>query len=175
MKIPAGSVVMFRTDWYKKWGSTEAARAAFITDIPGVGLDALKLLHLERSILFHGHEPLDTDSRGLEGEEWLLHHDYCQAEGVAHLDKVPEAGALVAIGFAKPLGGTGGLARYVAIAPSDWVHGVSVKDSPGAPLDPQAHPLKRGEDGVLRPTADVSAEERRYAEVHGLIHGGFDL
>ena len=28
---------------------------------PGVSLEALKLLHLERHILLHGHEPLDTD------------------------------------------------------------------------------------------------------------------
>jgi hypothetical protein len=36
--------------------------------IPGVGLDALKFLHEDRHILFHGHEPLDTDSTpDLEG------------------------------------------------------------------------------------------------------------
>lgn len=28
---------------------------------------------------------------------------------MANLDKVPEAGAFIAIGFAKPLGGVGGL------------------------------------------------------------------
>ena len=28
----------------------------------GVNRDALKFLHLERKILFHGHEPLDTDT-----------------------------------------------------------------------------------------------------------------
>jgi len=157
-KVPQGSVVMFRSDWYKKWATAagpeadQAARDDFITNIPGVGLDALQLLHTERSILFHGHEPLDTDGRGLEGEKWLLHNNYCQAEGVANLDQVPESGALVSIGFAKPKGGTGGLARYVAIAPPDWPHGVSVREAPGAPLPEQPHPLRRGEDGVLRPT-----------------------
>jgi len=160
-RIPAGSVVMFRTDWYKKWaaatapGADQAARDQFINGIPGVGLEALKFLHLERQILVHGHEPLDTGDftkGGAESEGWLLNNNYAQAEGVANLDKVPEAGALISIGFAKPLGGTGGFARYVAICPRDWPHGVSVAQVPGAPLATQDYPLVRDKDGVLRPT-----------------------
>jgi kynurenine formamidase len=51
----------------------------------------LKFLHEKRHILFHGHEPLDTDTTPtLEGEHWLMHHGYTQAEGVANLDQVPE-------------------------------------------------------------------------------------
>jgi hypothetical protein len=93
---------------------------------------------------------LDTDTTpSLEGEHWLLHNHFCQAEGVANLDKVPEAGALITIGFAKPEGGTGGLARYIAICPADWPHGVSVIDVPGAPLPVQKAPLRRDERGVL--------------------------
>jgi len=62
---------------------------------------------------FHGHEPLDTDSTpNLEGEDWLM-----QAEGVANLDQVPEAGVLVVIGYPKFGGGVGGYARYVAVCP----------------------------------------------------------
>ena len=149
-RIPEGAVVMVRSDWYKRWDETERfAQAPF----PGVGLAALKFLHLERKILFHGHEPLDTDTTPtLEGESWLMHNHFTQAEGVAYLDKVPEAGALVAIGFAKPLGGTGGYARYIAIAPADWPHGVTIAEAPGAPLPPQPHPLKRDSQGVMRPT-----------------------
>jgi kynurenine formamidase len=148
--VPEGSVVFFRSDWSKKWTDIEAFNAKAF---PGVKLDTLKFLQLERKILFHGHEPLDTDTTPtLEGEAWLLHNHFAQAEGVANLDQVPEAGALVAIGFAKPKGGTGGYARYVAICPPDWKYGVSVIDAPGAPLPKQAHPLKRDADGVLRPT-----------------------
>jgi hypothetical protein len=103
--------------------------------------------------LFHGHEPLDTDTTAtLEGEYWLLHHHYCQAEGATNLDKVPEAGALIAIGFAKPEGGSGGYARYIAICPPDWPYGRSVIDVPGAPLPKQPYPLRRDEHGVLRPS-----------------------
>lgn len=152
-RIPAGSVVMVRSDWHKRWG-TDIARFNQ-KPFPGVGLEALKFLHLERDILFHGHEPLDTDTTPtLVGEHWLMHNNFAQAEGVANLDQVPETGALIAIGFAKPLGGTGGYARYIAIAPSDWPHGVSVAEMPGAPLPTQTAPLKRDAHGVMRPTAD---------------------
>lgn len=148
-RIPEGAVVMVRSDWYKRWSEVERFNKK---PFPGVGLDALKFLHLERQILFHGHEPLDTDTTpNLEGEYWLMHNHFAQAEGVANLDKVPEAGALVAIGFAKPLGGTGGYARYVAIAPAEWPEGVSVSEVPGAPLPKQPHPLRRDEHGVMRP------------------------
>jgi kynurenine formamidase len=131
-KIPEGSVVFVRSDWSKEWPNPElATRKQF----PGVSLDALKFLHLQRKILFHGHEPLDTDSTPtLEGEYWLLHNGYAQAEGVANLDQVPEKGALVAIGYPKFKGGLGGYARYIAICPPNWKYGVSVNEIPEAPL-----------------------------------------
>jgi kynurenine formamidase len=131
-KIPKGSVVMVRSDWSKEWPNPQLATR---TVFPGVSLDALKFLHQQRHILFHGHEPLDTDTTpNLEGEYWLMHNGYCQAEGVTNLDKVPETGCLVTIGYPKFAGGLGGYARYIAICPSDWKHGVSVGQVPEAPL-----------------------------------------
>jgi len=149
-QVPEGSVVMIRSDWYKKWSDTaNFAKAPF----PGIKLDTLQFLHLERKILFHGHEPLDTDTTPtLEGEAWLMHNHFAQAEGVANLDQVPEAGALISIGFAKPKGGVGGYARYIAICPPDWSSGVSVVEAPGAPLPKQPAPLKRDANGVMTPT-----------------------
>lgn len=148
--VPEGSVVMFRTDWSKKWDDPARFTAK---PFPGVGLAALQFLHRERKILFHGHEPLDTDATPtLEGEAWLMHNQFTQAEGVTNLDQVPEAGALITIGYAKPQGGTGGYARYIAIAPADWPHGVTVAEAPGAPLPKQPYPLKRNDEGVLVPT-----------------------
>jgi hypothetical protein len=69
-----------------------------------------------------------------------MHHGYAQAEGVANLDQVPETGCLVAIGFPKFKGGTGGYARYVAICPPDWKYGVSASDA-DAPLAAMERPL----------------------------------
>ena len=139
-RIPEGAVVFVRSDWSKGWPDPALSTR---TPFPGVGLAALKFLHEERHILFHGHEPLDTDTTPtLEGEAWLMHHGYAQAEGVAHLDQVPEVGALVAIGFPKLKGGTGGYARFVAICPPDWPHGVRVGQVPEAPLPKSDRPLR---------------------------------
>ena len=139
-RIPEGSVVFVRSNWSKEWPNPElATRAKF----PGVKLEALQFLHLQRKILFHGHEPLDTDTTPtLEGEAWLLRNGYTQAEGVANLDQVPETGALVAIGYPKLQGGLGGYARFIAICPPDWKYGVKVGEVPEAPLARQARPLR---------------------------------
>lgn len=130
--IPAGAVVMVRSDWSKRWPDPKLATE---TVFPGVSLDALKFLHLERHILFHGHEPLDTDTTPtLEGESWLMHNGYAQAEGVANLDQVPETGCLVTIGYPKFKGGVGGYARYVAICQAGGTDGVTIDETPEAPL-----------------------------------------
>lgn len=138
--IPEGSVVFVRSDWSKRWGQPGlAAEPVF----PGVSLEALQFLHLQRRILFHGHEPLDTDcSPDLKGEAWLLRSGYTQAEGVANLEQVPETGALVAIGFARIAGGLGGYARFIAICPADWPHGVQVDSARESPLPRQSRPLR---------------------------------
>ena len=142
-RIPEGSVVMVRSDWSKKW-TTDAAKAkALAADpvFPGVGLDAIKYLHRQRKILFHGHEPLDTDTTPtLEGEYWLMHNGYTQAEGVDNLEQVPETGCLISIGYPKFGGGVGGYARYIAICPPDAKHGKKIS-SADAPLAKKSKPL----------------------------------
>ena len=131
-RIPPGSVVMVRSDWSNEWPDPALATQKVF---PGVSLAALKFLHEQRHILFHGHEPLDTDTTpNLEGEHWLLHNGYTQAEGVANLNQVPETGCLITIGFPKFAGGLGGYARYVAICPAQWKHGISVGEVAEAPL-----------------------------------------
>jgi len=144
-RIPEGSVVMVRSDWSKEWPNPELAKREVF---PGVSLAALKFLHEQRHILFHGHEPLDTDTTPtLEGEHWLMHNGYTQAEGVANLDKVPETGCLVAIGYPKLQGGLGGYARYVAICPSTWKEGVSIGETREAPL-PKSDKILKWDDAA---------------------------
>ena len=138
-RIPEGSVVFVRSDWSKEWPNPELATR---TKFSGVKLEALQFLHLQRKILFHGHEALDTDSTPtLEGEAWLLRNGYTQAEGVANLDQVPETGALVTSGYPKFKGGLGGYARYIAICPPDWRYGVSAGQIPESPLQKADKPL----------------------------------
>jgi kynurenine formamidase len=141
--LPAGSVVMVRSDWSKKWTEDPVKAKALAADpvFPGVSLDAIKFLHLKRHILFHGHEPLDTDTTPtLEGEAWLMHHGYTQAEGVDNLDAVPATGCLLSIGYPKFKGGAGGYARYIAICPPGTQQGVRIS-SRDAPLPRIAKPL----------------------------------
>ena len=141
-RIPAGSVVMVRSDWSKKWTDDPTGAKALAADpvFPGVSLAALEFLHLRRHILFHGHEPLDTDTTPtLEGEAWLMHHGYTQAEGVDNLGAVPPTGCLIEIGYPKFRGGLGGYARYVAICPPGTPGGAGIPAKQG-PL-PTASPL----------------------------------
>jgi len=60
---------------------------------PGVSLAALKYLYLERHVLMHGHEPLDTDNTAPEfvGENWLLKHNFAQAEALQTWTRCPKA------------------------------------------------------------------------------------
>src|SRR5919197_6259095 len=147
-RIPEGSVVMVRSDWSKRWPDPGLA---LLTRFPGVSLAALQFLHLQRHILFHGHEPLDTDSTPtLEGESWLMHHGYAQAEGVANLDQVPSTGCLVEIGYPKFGGGLGGYARYIAICPPSWKHGQRIGQVPEAPLQKFQSPLHWDPDRGMR-------------------------
>jgi len=138
-RIPEGSVVFVRSDWSKRWSEPGLAEER---PFPGVSLAALQFLHEQRKILMHGHEPLDTDTTAtLEGESWLMHHGYTQAEGVANLDQVPPTGCLVSIGYPKLQGGVGGYARYIAICPPDTPNGVSIDQASGAPLPRNPRPL----------------------------------
>jgi kynurenine formamidase len=147
-RIPRGSVVFVRSDWSARW--PDPALAA-LTEFPGVGLAALKFLHLKRHILFHGHEPLDTDSTPtLEGEDWLMHHGYAQAEGVASLVGVPATGCLVEMGFPRFRGGLGGYARFVAICPPGTRRGVRIGAVPEAPLRKYDQPLHWDPDLGMR-------------------------
>ena len=143
-RIPRGSVVMVRSDWSKRWTEDPAQAKALAADpdFPGVSLKALKFLHIKRHILLHGHEPLDTDTTPtLEGEAWLMHHGYTQAEGVDNLGAPAPTGCLVDIGYPKFAGGVGGYARFVAICPPSVKAGrkISGRDAPLPRSDAPLH------------------------------------
>ena len=77
----------------------------------------------------------------LEGEHWLMHNGYAQAEGVANLDRVAETGCLITTGYPKFKGGLGAYARYVAICPPQWPYGVAVGEMAEAPLPRNTRPI----------------------------------
>lgn len=105
----------------------------------------------------------------MEGEAWLMHNNFAQAEGVMSLGTVPEADVLISIGFAKPLGGTGGYAQYFAIAPVSWTEWKTVSGSPGAPLPTQKYPLKRDPLGVLKTTRQATSDRLTEQRSPGLL------
>ncbi|KAJ1894219.1 hypothetical protein LPJ66_005315 [Kickxella alabastrina] len=135
-RVPVRSVVFVRSDWSKAWPHVD-------TDVfPQVSLEAVQFLHLKRNILFHGHEPLDTDmTPNFAAESWLLAHGYAQAEGVKNLHLVPATGCLLSTGFPKFIGGAGNYVRYVAICPPEWPSGVAPNTTPEAPLPQYSAPL----------------------------------
>ncbi|KAJ2883587.1 hypothetical protein H4R27_002673 [Coemansia aciculifera] len=128
-RVPRGSVVFVRSDWSRTWPHVD-------TDVfPQVSLEVVQFLHLQRGILFHGHEPLDTDmTPHFDAEAWILGHGYAQAEGVMNLHLLPPKGCLLSTGFPKFKGGAGNYVRYVAVCPEDWPHGVAPGQAPEAPL-----------------------------------------
>ena len=125
-RVPVGAFVAMRTDWSKRWPDARAMRNADpqgVAHYPGWSLPVLKYLYEERKITASGHETTDTDP-GLATskddyslETYILGTDHYQIELLAHLDQVPESGALVVAAFPKPKGGSGFPARVFAILP----------------------------------------------------------
>ena len=124
--IPAHAFVAMRTDWSKRWPSQTAMEnvdAHGVGHYPAWSMPVLKYLYEQRHVTATGHETTDTDGGILASkndysmESYVLGTNHYQIEMLAHLDKVPEAGALVMVTFPKPADGTGFPARVVAIVP----------------------------------------------------------
>lgn len=125
-RIPEGAFVALRTDWSKRWPDMEAMQnrdAQGIAHYPGWSMEVLAYLYEERRITASGHETTDTDPGVATSkddyslESYILKGNHYQIELLAHLDAVPEAGALVVATFPKPKEGSGFPARVFAILP----------------------------------------------------------
>ncbi|WP_341927783.1 cyclase family protein [Nocardioides psychrotolerans] len=124
--LPGGSFVALRTDWSRRWPDADAMAnhdGHGVAHYPGWSREVLEHLVETVGITAIGHETTDTDpgsatSQGDYGLElYLLEQDRWQVELLAHLDRVPPAGALVVATWPKPQGGSGFPARVFAIAP----------------------------------------------------------
>ncbi|WP_043640787.1 cyclase family protein [Desulfovibrio sp. TomC] len=125
-RIPEGAFVAMRTDWSKRWPDGVAMQnkdANGIAHYPGWSIEVLKYLYEDRRITASGHETTDTDPGAATSkddyslETYILQSNHYQIELLAHLDEVPEAGALVVSTFPKPKDGSGFPARVFAILP----------------------------------------------------------
>ncbi|MGH7710791.1 MAG: cyclase family protein [Gemmatimonadaceae bacterium] len=125
-RIPAGSVVLARTGWDKRWGD----RLAYFGDstpgqasnlhFPGFGADAATLLVDDRAVAGLGIDSPSVDYG--PSTDFHVHRigaakNVYNLENLAGLDRLPPTGAYV---FALPMkieGGSGGPVRAVAVVP----------------------------------------------------------
>jgi len=126
-RIPPHAFVAMRTDWSKRWPNQAAMQnndAKGMGHYPAWSMPVLKFLFEQRHVAAIAHETTDTDGGygashdNYSLESYVLGTNHYQIEMIAHLDQVPDAGALVMVAFPKPAGGTGFPARVVAIVPA---------------------------------------------------------
>jgi kynurenine formamidase len=124
-RLPEGAIVLLKTGWGDRWGDREAYLGTALTGpeavpelhFPGLHPDAARWLVTERSIKAIG---LDTPSIDygqsvlFESHVALFEANVPAFENVAHLDRLPPKGFVVAALPMKIRGGTGGPLRIVA-------------------------------------------------------------
>ncbi len=125
-RIPRGSFVAFRSDWYKRGAMAQMQNAdeSGQSHYPGWSVDAIRFLVEQRGVASIGHEASDTDpavvggSQGYPGELYILQQDRFQVELMINLDKVPATGAVIFCMFPRVTGGAGFTARCLALCPA---------------------------------------------------------
>lgn len=126
-RIPEGSFVAMRTDWYKRWPSMEALSNADEAGehFPGWTIETLDFLYDQRGVAGTGHETLDTDAPitsnavgDLQAERHVLARDKFQVEMLANLDQVPPVGAIISIAAPNIIEANGTPVRAWAITPN---------------------------------------------------------
>ncbi|GMI18024.1 hypothetical protein TrLO_g14557 [Triparma laevis f. longispina] len=167
-EIAEGSVVAFRSGWGKKYNTY--TDDGIPSEFSSVSLEALKFLHMDRKVLMHGVEPLDTDSSENKlGAAWLAHNNRLWMKGLARLDEVPQHGCLITL-TTFPLKGltSGNFGRHVAICPdhnfydaASWGEKFHTNDQ-GGELNLKEHPLRRGTNGVM--VVDKDADPTEYCK-----------
>ncbi|MEP7363771.1 MAG: cyclase family protein [Acidobacteriota bacterium] len=124
-RIPAGSIVLFRTGWSAYWknkkrymGTDKAGDVAGL-HFPGISPASAKVL-LERRIRAVGIDTASIDygqSKDFQVHRTLYAAGIYGLENVADLEKLPATGATLISLPMKIGGGTGGPVRIIAILP----------------------------------------------------------
>jgi D-alanyl-D-alanine dipeptidase/kynurenine formamidase len=130
-RIPDGSIVLLRTGWGTRWpdrarvfGDATPNDATHL-HFPGYGEDAADLLVKERAVAALG---IDTPSLDYGPSKTFGVHVLAMGanvpglENVAHLERVPETGALIVALPMKIGDGSGAPLRIVAILPAGAAH-----------------------------------------------------
>ncbi|MEI9849907.1 MAG: cyclase family protein [Sphingomonas sp.] len=120
--IPAGSWVLFRTDWSKREGAAYTNRQEDGAHTPGPSVEAVRFLVVDRDVLGFGVETIGTDA----GQAHLLDipypaHTLFHGAGryglqcLANLDLLPPTGAVVVAPPLKIRDGSGSPLRVLAL------------------------------------------------------------
>lgn len=126
--VPEGTFVALRTDWHKRWPSTDRMRNRDFEQVshsPGWSRPVIDYLVLERNVTAIGHETLDTDPGFRAGSgNWPLQRYYMgldkyQIENMKNLDQVPQKGATIVSTWPLVEDGSGFPARVFAIVPNE--------------------------------------------------------
>jgi kynurenine formamidase len=123
--LPKGAIVLLRTGWGDRWSDREAYLGTELTGpeavpelhFPGLHPDAARWLVAQRAIKAIGLDTPSIDygqSELFESHVALFEANVPAFENVAHLDRLPPRGFVVAALPMKIRGGTGGPLRIVA-------------------------------------------------------------
>ncbi|HEY9228955.1 MAG TPA: cyclase family protein [Gemmatimonadaceae bacterium] len=124
--IKAGTIVLLRTDWSKRWPNRKAYMGddtpgdATKLHFPSYGVDAAKLLINERKVAAIGVDVASIDYGA--SKDFMVHQIAGAAnvpgfENLMSLDQLPATGATVIALPMKIEGGSGGPLRAVALVP----------------------------------------------------------
>ena len=125
-RIAAGSIVLMRTDWSRRWPDVKAYLGddtpgdASKLSFPSFGEDAAKLLVEERQVGVLGVDTASTDYG--QSTDFVVHRlaaarNVPGLENLKNLDQLPVIGAVV-VALPTPIeGGSGGPLRAVALVP----------------------------------------------------------
>jgi kynurenine formamidase len=125
-RIAAGSIVLMRTDWSRRWPDVKAYLGddtpgdASKLSFPSFGEDAAKLLVEERQVGVLGIDTASTDYG--QSTDFVVHRlaaarNVPGLENLTNLDQLPVTGAVV-VALPTPIeGGSGGPLRAVALVP----------------------------------------------------------
>lgn len=119
--LPDGAFVAFTSGWDARFSDAEAfvnLDAQGVQHYPGFHPDAAAFLVEERTIVGIGSDTLSQDpgnSTDFGTHLTILGAGLYGVEGVANLGGVPASGATVIVGATNHVGGSGGLARLLAL------------------------------------------------------------
>ena len=125
-RIPAGTIVLLRTDWSRRWPDKKAYlgddKPGDASDLhfPSFGVEATRVLVLERQAAALGIDAASVDYG--PSTDFMVHRIAYEAnvpgfENLTNLDQLPATGAIVIALPMKIERGSGGPLRAVALVP----------------------------------------------------------